>query len=386
MPKSDNERIYGLDVLRALAITLVIMSHSAMLVLSDHSGNIYLTFFKFFGAIGVDLFFVLSGFLIGGILLKHIENGQTELKHIFYFWIRRWFRTLPNYFLILIFNIVLFYILYGYVVENIERFFLFLQNFRSPHLEFFPEAWSLSIEEFAYLIGPFFLLLLVHLFRVKKTSYLFLCITVSVILISVLSRYLYFLEHSNYLNGVFSDYSDWSQNIRKVVIYRIDSIYYGFLTVYVSRYFVSVWNKSKYYALIIGLFMFFGLHAFIWFYSVQPDNYPGFYLIGYLPIVSLSLLMSFPYFSNWKTGGSLSRYVTRLSKISYSLYLVNFSLIYIPIRYLIDISALELYEKLIVLAVYLIASLVLSDFLYRFYEKPIMNLRNHKSLVKFYND
>jgi len=362
------------------------MSHAAMLVLPDKHTNIYLTFFKFFGAIGVDLFFVLSGFLIGGILLKHIENEQTELKHIFYFWVRRWFRTLPNYFLVLVLNIILFYLLYDYVIDDIERFFLFLQNFISPHLEFFPEAWSLSIEEFAYLLGPIILIIQVHLLRIDKKAYLFLFMTFGVILISSFSRYLYYLEYSTNLNAVFSDYSDWSKNIRKVVVYRIDSIYYGFLMVYISRYFGSIWNKFRHHALIIGLLMFFGLHALIWLYAIQPENYPCFYLIGYLPLVSLSLLMLFPYFSNWKTGGLICKYVTRLSKISYSLYLVNFSLIYIPIEYTIDINTLEIYEKLIVLSIYLITSLGLAEALYRFYEKPIMDLRNHKSLMRYFKN
>ena len=59
---------------------------------------------------GVELFFVLSGFLIGGILIKTFQKDNSfGIKTISNFWIRRWFRTLPNYDLILILNIIVVY-------------------------------------------------------------------------------------------------------------------------------------------------------------------------------------------------------------------------------------------------------------------------------------
>ena len=64
----QKSRIVGLDLLRAIAIILVISSHSTYLLFPT-SKNLLLSIIRGFGAIGVDLFFVLSGFLIGTIML-----------------------------------------------------------------------------------------------------------------------------------------------------------------------------------------------------------------------------------------------------------------------------------------------------------------------------
>ncbi len=116
-------RIYGLDVIRATAILLVLISHSTLLLFPNES-SVLLTVIKFFGAIGVDLFFVLSGYLIGGIILKQLSEGKTKLKHFIHFWIRRWFRTLPNYALVLLLNVFVFYALHKVVIEELETYFI----------------------------------------------------------------------------------------------------------------------------------------------------------------------------------------------------------------------------------------------------------------------
>ncbi len=378
MPKKISERIFGLDVIRAVAILLVMVSHSAMLMLPSENTRSVLSFFKFFGAIGVDLFFVLSGFLIGGILLKHIQKEHTSLKDLLHFWVRRWFRTLPNYFLILIINILFFYLLNGIVFNQLGEFFLFIQNFASRHPEFFTEAWSLSIEEYAYIIGPLLILGLVYVLRIKDKSALFLTMTFFVIALIFFNRFHY------YLNNDFSDYPDWSRNIRKVVIYRIDSIYFGFIAAYIANYFSQFWFKIKYVAFIFGSVLFIGMHACIMFCDLRPENEPVFYTLFYLPLVSISLLSYFPFFSNWKTGRFFSKSITRLSKISYSLYLVNLSLVFLPLYYFVEIELSSLLIKIMVFIVYWLASFLFANALYRFFEKPMMNFREHPKLISYF--
>ena len=117
-----NHRVFGLDVIRALAIIMVLCSHSTLLLFPNQDTTL-LTAIRFFGAIGVDLFFVLSGFLIGGIILKQLKEGKVSFKDFLYFWTRRWFRTLPNYFLILILNILVFYFLHDKIIVGISNFF-----------------------------------------------------------------------------------------------------------------------------------------------------------------------------------------------------------------------------------------------------------------------
>jgi len=158
------KRNYGLDVIRSFAILMVVASHCTYFLVND-SKNPIILILRILGAVGVDLFFLLSGFLIGGILLKLMENNQTQFSDLIIFWKRRWFRTLPNYFLILILNIIIVLILGEYLPKDIKLFFPFLQNFSSAHPDFFTEAWSLSIDEYGYLILTIIFYGLLYIFR-----------------------------------------------------------------------------------------------------------------------------------------------------------------------------------------------------------------------------
>src|SRR6476660_2608898 len=91
-----NQRIYGLDILRAIAILLVIYSHSAFYFGWTVKDD---TFWLALGD-GVIIFFVLSGYLIGRILFKTIERG-FGFRDLLKFWYRRWMRTLPAYFFVI---------------------------------------------------------------------------------------------------------------------------------------------------------------------------------------------------------------------------------------------------------------------------------------------
>lgn len=372
-------RIFGLDVIRTIAILLVLISHSTLLLFPEKN-NVYLTAIRFFGTIGVDLFFVLSGYLIGGLLLKQIRKGKTTFKDFTYFWIRRWFRTLPNYFLILILNILLYYVLYNVVINDIGYFIVFLQNFASPHPDFFTEAWSLSIEEYAYIIGPLILYILLFLWKKSPKDKLYL---VMVFIIIFAITYFRIQYHNNHNLDTFET---WSQNIRKVVIYRIDSIYYGFIGAYVALNYSSIWKYYKTIFFSLGALIFIVTHLFIFVYNAKPSDFPLFYNIYYLPIISISLLLFFPVFSDWKKGKFLKRQVTYTSILSYGIYLINYSLILLTIRYFIDIESVSIYIKLMILLSYWLLSFYISFLLYHYFEKPMTDLRDSKFIKeKFYN-
>ena len=120
----ESKRLFGLDILRTTAIMLVVFMHGGI-ILKDSA----IDGFPYFRLIdGVDIFFVLSGFLIGGILLKDINSAEKfGFKSLFTFWKRRWFRTLPNYYLILTVNF--FFVKYGIINEDFSQFnwkFIFL--------------------------------------------------------------------------------------------------------------------------------------------------------------------------------------------------------------------------------------------------------------------
>lgn len=364
-------RIFGLDVIRAIAILLVLVSHSTLLLFPENN-NTLLTIIRFLGTIGVDIFFVLSGYLIGGLLLKQISKKKTAFKDFTYFWIRRWFRTLPNYFLILVLNILLYFVLYNEIIDGIEYFIVFLQNFSTPHPDFFTESWSLSIEEYAYIIGPLILFALSLFLKniSKEKLYIFMIL---IILITITCFRIYY-----HYNNTIDIYENWSQNIRKVVIYRLDSIYYGFIGSYFALNFSSIWQRYKSLFFSIGILLFLGTHVFIFINDLQPDNFSLFFNIFYLPIVSISILLLFPVFSNWKKGKVLKHQITSISILSYGVYLINYSLVLLTIKYFIDIDEVTFFVKLIILVLYWYVTFFLAFVLYKYFEKPFTDLRDSK--------
>lgn len=141
----------SLDLLRAMAIALVITAHSVLAYgAPDTLAPLQL------GGTGVDLFFVLSGWLLGGQLAKELSRtGSIDLRR---FWARRWMRTLPAYYVVLAFTMLQQLLAHP---EHPFRpdYLVFLQNYHRPE-PFFAVSWSLCVEEHFYLfIAPALLLL-----------------------------------------------------------------------------------------------------------------------------------------------------------------------------------------------------------------------------------
>lgn len=137
----------NLDLLRASAILMVIIHHLA--VVWDLPVK-FLRSLTDLGGYGVDLFFVLSGWLIGGLYFQE----QRKFGHVqaLRFWLRRAIRTMPPYFIALPFA---WSLVHFYRDEPFNcRYLLFLQNYME-RVPFFLASWSLCVEEhFYFLIIP----------------------------------------------------------------------------------------------------------------------------------------------------------------------------------------------------------------------------------------
>ena len=112
-----------------------------------------------FGWIGVDLFFVLSGYLIGGQLLAPLARGQ-RIK-LGRFFTRRALRIMPAYFVVL----AIYFLLpswreYSEMSQPLWKFLLSVQNIALHGGTAFSHAWSLAVEDQFYLALPFLLLFL----------------------------------------------------------------------------------------------------------------------------------------------------------------------------------------------------------------------------------
>ncbi|NQY28887.1 MAG: acyltransferase [Flavobacteriaceae bacterium] len=361
-------RIYGLDVLRALAISLVVVSHTTYLLFPISDSTLVIGV-RVMGAIGVDLFFVLSGFLIGRILLKQLENKKTALSDLMVFWKRRWLRTLPNYMVVLIINILIFLLLNKSLVGELKLYPLFLQNLTTAHPDFFTEAWSLSVEEYAYLVLPMVLYLALLFFKKKNSVKLFLWITIAFIVFGV------FLKINFYYTVKIHSYKEWSDLFRKVVIYRLDAIYIGFLLIYIYREYSDTCKKYRKTLGVIGGVVFLALHVSIAVFNMQPQIYLAFYVFVYLQLLVISLGMFFPYFLELKQQIILLKKVVEyISTRSYAIYLTNYSIVLLSIQ---RITAIEI-NSIGKLLLFFGLTILLSELIYRFVELPVLQYRDKK--------
>jgi peptidoglycan/LPS O-acetylase OafA/YrhL len=355
-------RVFGLDLMRAIAILTVVIGHGGFML---EKANTNFPWIKMID--GVELFFVLSGFLIGGIILKEFQISSTfGVKQIFHFWKRRWFRTLPNYYLILILNVIVVY--FGIIVEDFSqfswKFFLFLQNFSQPFYGFFWESWSLSIEEWFYLLFPIILVLLyLPLIKLKINKKRIFLLTVFVFLLTP------FLFRFFIASKFELDHFWLGVKIYKVVIYRLDGIAFGLLGAFLKYYYPKIWRKSRTITFILGAILTY----FILYSTWLPNDFST--KVFKLSFQSLGCFLLLPLFDSIKTAPRfLTRVVTHISLISYSMYLINLALVAEVIR---D-NFLPHGPKTawFMYTIYWFVVISASTLLYKYYEKPMMDLRD----------
>ena len=354
---STHPRNYGLDIFRSISIIFVVVVHGSFML-----DNTFLNGFPYIPMIDtVDMFFVLSGFLIGLILIKEINQSQSyNPRDILIFWKRRWFRTLPNYYLFLFLNIVLtkLTIINNDIHHLNWSFFFCLQNFNHMFQAFFWESWSLCIEEWFYILFPILLFILLKKINAK---YSFLIATVIMIVFPILLRAIN-------TNSQVDDYI-YENTFRKIVIFRLDSIAYGLLAAWVYYYYNLIWVKLKYLFLSLGL----GLIYFLLHFDA-PNT--GFYKqVVHLVLSPVAAMLILPFMESMKTGkGILVKVFTHISKISYSMYLVNLALVSQIISANFPIKNET--DGIIKYVIYWALVIAISTLIYRYFEKPIMKLRD----------
>ncbi len=150
-----------IDGLRGLAVLWVVSSHLLVLVESTTFTAVDKLFQA--GFLGVDIFFVISGFLITGLLLEKKLDWQVVKR----FYARRFLKIIPQYYSVLLVGLVLFFALPIHAEHRLTQignffffpsFFFLLQNY-TGYIETLRHTWSLAIEEQFYLAYPLLLLL-----------------------------------------------------------------------------------------------------------------------------------------------------------------------------------------------------------------------------------
>lgn len=373
IPKDRN---FGLDLLRASAILIVVYQHGYDYVKLYIKRELY--FLPIFDGVGV--FFVLSGFLIGGILIKEINKSKFEFSDLFQFWIRRWFRTIPAYYLVLTILIVLFSLQESNLVfESLSNFslasyYFFFQNFSMPHPNFFVEAWSLSIEEWFYLLVPFSVFLLKRCGLDSRTNLLI------VIAVGIVSITLYRIYKIDYYN--IADYGTWTSNIRKQVTTRLDSIMYGLFGAYLFYYKSPIWFNTK-----TNILAYIGLSLLLFSNLITPIN--PFFALGrnvfvrdylFLTTTALGTLLLLPKIVTLKTNIRwIQTLVTYISLISYSIYLVKLTLVNFILKFIfinkIGVNDQSIFGSCSLYFAHWFVSFAIAYYMYVYFEKPSTSLR-----------
>lgn len=335
-----------IDGLRAIAVIPVLFFHAGF---SNFSG----------GFVGVDIFFVISGYLISSLLMVEIKNNKFSITH---FYERRARRLLPALFLVM--SITIFFAWSWLLPEELIVFhqsfisaLLFISNiFFWQTTDYFAisnlpllHTWSLAVEEQFYIIFPIFLFLIWRF--EKNTIFIVTCI---ILIISLLL-------------------SDWaSTNYPVANFYLLPTRGWELLTgVLISLF---LFNRKKDFILnskfdeifaILGLLLItFSVYTFD---STTP--FPGRWTL--IPVIGTAMVVLFAT-QNTLTGKFLgfSPFVG-IGLLSYSLYLWHYPLfVFAEIRMLGDVST-GIYVCLICI------SLALSYLSWRFIEGPFRDRRNN---------
>jgi len=377
MNVGQKERNIGLDITRSIAILLVLFGHSSWI------GDNYPPFIELAmissPVFGVEMFFIISGFLIGKIVLKEIQLKEYSFSTFKYFLLRRSFKILPNYYFVLILNAILWYTLYREIPGFFYKYVFLLQNFLSPSPDFYRISWCLSVEYFSYFLGPFLLFLAIKFFPRVQKKHLYLAATLAVILTFNITRVYY------YYNYTVNDMIHWDDNIRKVAIYRLDAIYYGFLLRYIYVEFKEQILSIKTPLFLAGSILIVGLYFFRVHFGISVEETPGFMVILFLPLNSIFLCCLIPYLDNLKLKSkSISSFFTNLSMMSYSLYLLHYTIILHILKAIIPSDDLIGFELYLYTFLYWGITFLVSWLFYKLFEKPVMDLRDHHRIKKIF--
>jgi peptidoglycan/LPS O-acetylase OafA/YrhL len=245
------KRLQEIDFLRGIAILLVLLRHKELF-----------SFTKTMGWIGVDLFFVLSGFLVSGLLFKEYQkSGKVNISN---FLIRRGFKIYPIYYLFYIpYLLILIFDSQFNLVSMLSDLF-FVQNYVLGYGYAYAATWSLAVEEHFY----FTLALLIWYLTKHRSTYLiapenkiskFEILIFSVLICCLILRIL-----SNFI---------WPNETERnftMTHLRMDSLLFGVLIAYLFNFrksFLETLNKGIIKVALLFIFAF----SVSWTAFIEPE-------------------------------------------------------------------------------------------------------------------
>jgi peptidoglycan/LPS O-acetylase OafA/YrhL len=354
-----SHKLHGLDHLRAFAIIFVFLYHYG--ILFPHPG--WVNNIGKFGWSGVDLFFVLSGYLIASQLFKNIaQQKNVAVKEFF---IKRFFRIIPIYLVV-----VALYFLFPFLRERespapLWKYLTFTQNIGLDVSKqgTFSHAWSLCIEEQFYLLLPFILVALMHFKILKKGYWILVVLFIAGIIIRSIS-------YRNFVGDM--DWLNWYKWIYYPTWTRLDGLLVGVSIAALLQFKPNVsYRILKYgnWLLLISLVIF----AFTYFFCSAEESFSaavfGFPLVDIAyGFIVLSALSSKSFLYKYE-----SKVTAKIAGLSYGIYLIHKIVIHVTQTQLTKFDLQDTGNAMffICIGTVLIASIILNEVI----EKPFLRLR-----------
>jgi peptidoglycan/LPS O-acetylase OafA/YrhL len=369
---NSENKFAGLDHLRAFAILFVFCFHYPAGEIPDWLADI-----KDFGWTGVDLFFVLSGFLIARQLFQQIKNENKNW--LVPFFIKRILRIFPVYFTV----VALYFIFPGFrereSLAPLWKFLTFTQNIGlDPGINgTFSHAWSLCVEEQFYLFFPLILLLSIY-FKIEKKGFyiiLFFFLFTFLIRLFIYTQYLIPLMKANN-DGYF-----WVTWIYYPTYTRLDGLLVGISIAGIYEFLPKtklLFTKYGNLLLLLGIGILIGAY-FLCIPRVGFNaNIFGFPVIaigyGILVVAAISpscILYKFK-----------SPVTSSIATLSYSVYLIHKAVRHLCHKHLSGWLGID-EESILMFFICLLAAFLGALLLRYTIEKPCLKLRDYL-LKKYY--
>jgi peptidoglycan/LPS O-acetylase OafA/YrhL len=301
-------------------------------------------FILLMGGSGVELFFALSGFLIGGLLL---DIAKPSLRAWTVFMIRRWMRTVPLY---LVWIVTLFVVWPPQrdLMEHAIKYLTFSQNlfWSMPTDNWFAASWSLAVEEWFYLL---FAAALIGLSAMMGRKAIAVAI-VTFILVPLTLRTAFAAPDL---------LANWDETLRKVVIYRLDAIAYGVAVAALVRFWPNALRQLSLPMLAAGIMLVLAAT-----FTESPLYVMTLYPAGLALSLPAATLLPSP-------RRIIAEPIRWLSKRSYALYIVHLSLL----EFSAAAAARGLISAWLTPVVAGLGIVALSELSFRLLETPILRAR-----------
>lgn len=360
--------IKSLDGLRAIAILLVMTFHADI---------------TYFGWMGVQLFFVLSGFLIISILWKEKLKPGTIGEKLKRFWIRRSLRIFPLYFGFVLLLALGFWFLnypatfkeyYPYLLTYTFNYSLHLPEKQGP---FFTFLWSLSIEEQFYLLFP-----LIMFFCSRNFIKILM---VSIIILAPFIRFALGVYYTNlgYEPNVVANSIYWNTLSHMdafflgglIPVFGLDlkikkpnGIFYVSFVVVIVAGILNFINTPSSVHYINDLGYAHGIinnHIYVWEYTILNILFASFILI----LVSSYNQLKFSRLRNFLE----SKLMVHIGRVSYGMYVFHFGVILIFNQLFLQNQSI--YIKLLFFVPYTAVVYLISEISFRYFESPFIKLK-----------